>query len=557
MRLALAAALLTGLAPPAQPATTVTTVVRVAPGFTWESFTGGESEQRAALVTPTCVADVWLTLGAGERATTGGCATPAVTATDGVARVEGWDALRRRNDGVALGALADALARTGTCVGADGPLAALAAADSTGLVAEYRPALTLRPGPVPPPRCAVQLTESAAAPDGARTITVRVPSRLHLGAVTVAPAYPGTLVGSPRRPGLVTLPDVTRLVAPVGVGAEPGEYGSGRADAGDLRDLDRFANARQRFNGWWVAGLISFPLLLLIALGLRRRVPARLALVVAAYTPAGFAVSLVPWWRWGPAGTAAAVVAATLALAALGTLVGRRVGSPEVGLATVVTVMFAVDLVTFQQLQRHGLASYSMLSGGRFYGLGNLGFAVFATAVVIVAGAAVRRWGPRAWVWAFVPLTMLDATAGYDFGGVIALAAAAAAALTRRVRTIAVAAVVGLGLALGVAYADARRGDPTHLGRFVSDGEWSETLARKGGAALHSVVGTFWPLLVVGGAYGAYLLLRGRAELRDTARVLAVLWVVGSLVNDSGIVVAGAGLALATPLLVSYAARRA
>jgi len=173
-----------------------------------------------------------------------------------------------------------------------------------------------------------------------------------------------------------------------------------------------------------------------------------------------------------------------------------------------------------------------------------------------MCGAAARQWDARAWVWGFVPLTLLDGTAGYDFGGVVALVAAAAA-LTRRLRTVAVAAVVGLGLAMGIAYADAQRDEPTHLGRFVSDGDMRETVARKASAALHSVAGTWYPLLVAGCAVAAYLLVRSRRELHDTARVLAVLWVVGSLVNDSGIVVAGAGLALATPLLVSYTQRRA
>ena len=524
-------------------AAAATTYLAVLPGVTWTPPADGAF---AAVVAPPCVADVWLTIGAGEKATVPGCTPPSVTPSGNGATVDGWPDLVRRNDTASLGALADALARAGDCVGADGPYAALAAADSTGRVAEYRAAT---------PSCPVQFTEREVPARDARVVVVRVPERLHLGSVSVSSVHGESLLGTPKRPGLVTLPDVTRLLAPagaeVGVGVVPED-----GHPADPADLDRLANLRQRLNGYWVAGLISFPLLVLIALGLRRRVPPAVAVVVAAYGPAGFVVGLLPWWRWGAGGAWLAVLAVTLALAGLGALAGRALRSPELGLAAVVAAAFAVDLLSGPQpLQRNGLASYSMLSGGRFHGLGNLGFAVFATAVVVLAGAAARRYGRRAWL-AFAPLAILDAVPGADFGGVVALAAAAAAAVTRRLRLVALAAVAGLGAALGVAYADAQRDDPTHLGRFLGDGDAGATVARKAGAALASVA-TAWPLLVAGAAVGAYLLVRPRRELHDTARVLAVLWVVGSLVNDTGIVVAGAGLALATPLLVSYLARRA
>lgn len=519
------------------------TWLSVTPGVTWERPDGGA--HLAAVVMPTCVPDVWLTIGAGEKATVSRCETPVVTPAGTGAIVEGWGALRERNEHADLGALAAALARDGECVGADGPNAALAAADANGHVTEYRAAT---------PRCAVQLTERGA-PAGAYVIDVRVPERLHLGSVVRPAVQDASLTGTPKRGGLLTLPDVTRMLADAGVGVTP------LGAPGDPRDLDRLANARQRLNGYWVAGLISFPLLLLIALALRRRVPPRVAVAVAAYAPAGFVVGLVPWWRWGTAGAVLAVLAATLALASVADLLGR-IGSglgarrPELALCAVVAAAFAVDLLGPQTMQKHGLASYSMLTGGRFYGLGNLGFAVLATAVVVLAGAVAARHGRRVWLAALAALALLDAVPGADFGGVVAVAAACAAALTRRLRVVALAAVAGLGAALGVAYADSRRDDPTHLGRFLTDDDAGGTVARKALSALASVA-TAWPLLVVGCAVGAWLLVRGRPELRDTARVLAVLLVVGSLVNDSGIVVAGGGLALATPLLVSYRERRA
>jgi hypothetical protein len=59
-------------------------------------------------------------------------------------------------------------------------------------------------------------------------------------------------------------------------------------------------------------------------------------------------------------------------------------------------------------------------------------------------------------------------------------------------------------------------------------------------------------------AFGVWL-LRGRRDpaLDDTVRALVVLWVVGSLVNDTGVVVAASGAAVAVPLLLAYRAEHA
>lgn len=474
----------------------------------------------------TCLGDVWLTLGAGRRAALpGDCVAPRLVA----GRIDGWDAIRRRNGGH-VGALAVALRREGRCVAAESGWALLGAADEDGDVVTDVTA------------CDVVLRDTPA-PDGA-TIDVVVDDARHLGLVTVFPGS-GLLTGTPRRDGFLTLADVTRLLAPVGVGVKP------RVVPGSLSDLDdlrAFATAQRKWNGLWVAGLVTFPLLLLIALGLRRGRGSRplrwLGVLVATYPTAGFLVGIVPWWRWGPLALLAAMLA--LALAGLGT---------EVGVAAASAAVFAVDLLTGTHLQQNALASYSPIAGGRFYGLGNLAFGVFAASVVVVCGVLAMRYGCRAWIAGLVALGVLDGGPGTDFGGVVAVVAAGAAAYTRRLRAIVLAAVIGLGLALGVAYADSTRSAPTHLGRFVKDGDLGDTVARKAHAAIHSVTGTWYPLLVVGCAVAAYLMVRRRTELKDTAIVLAVLLTVGSLVNDSGLAVAGAGLAVATPLLVSYWSR--
>lgn len=517
-----------------------------------------------------CLADGFLTLSAGAPAALpdGECGPPELDTVGryGGARVAGWDRIVRANDarhlGAHLGAFAARFADR-TCVGAIGPYAALAAADEQGRVAQYQPVLV-------PGTCLVQvvdLTASTLPLDAAvrdvestlrpkQVVLVGLPRGEHLGAVArVGPG--GLLTGSTRRTGLVTLADLTDL------------GGTRRGSPARLADLDRREHLHRRYNGWYVTFLIALPLLVFIYAGVRRRLPRRTALVVATFPAAGFVASLLPWWRagWPGAAVVAALVASALALAAAGAYAARRLRAPAaVGVATLCAAVLALDVVTGGRLQETGLASYSAIAGGRFYGIGNTGFAVLATCAVIALGAAANRWGPRVWL-VLLAVVAVDALPSYgaDFGGAVALVAAFVAAVAVRARRAAVVAGAAAGavVALAVAAADYARppAEQTHLGRFVGEvlhGGWSDTVLRKAHAATHSVTGTWYPLLVAGAVAVAVYLLRRLDDRRldVTVRVLVVLWVAGSLVNDSGIAVAAVGLAVAVPLLMAYAAER-
>ena len=196
-------------------------------------------------------------------------------------------------------------------------------------------------------------------------------------------------------------------------------------------------------------------------------------------------------------------------------------------------------------LQETGLASYSAIAGGRFHGLGNAGFAILATATAVVSARLL------------VPAALLVAAPrwGADFGGAVALLAAFAAQARRAYAAAGTAA--GLVIALGAAAFDYRRPaeDRTHLGRFADDllhGGWTDTIARKAAAAAASLL-TWYPLLAAGSLVVAVLMLRRHRDrdLAPTVRALAALWLVGSLVNDSGVVVAAVGAAVAVPLLLA------
>jgi hypothetical protein len=222
-------------------------------------------------------------------------------------------------------------------------------------------------------------------------------------------------------------------------------------------------------------------------------------------------------------------------------------------------------------LQRTGLASYSALNGGRFYGLGNVGFAVLGTGAVIALGWVARARDQRLWLLGLLPVALLDASSrfGADLGGGMGLLAAFGAAVARRLKRVALVAgaVAGLGLAALAAWLDYRRpaADRTHLGTFVDDllhgGGWTDTVARKVDANVHALTRSWYPLLLAGSVAVAVLMLRrlraiGDTTVRPLVAPLVALWVVGSLVNDSGIVVAAVGTAVAVPLLLAYASRR-
>jgi hypothetical protein len=552
----------------------VAVVVASVGGLTWER--PPPKDVRAALdgwavgaVVPVtarrrvCPADLWLSIGSDARAYVPGSGCPVATVTG--SRVDGWEAIVRANEAKRFGATPGSFAESVGCLGATGPLAALAAAHPDGRLDEYASTFGANT------TCDHQVADLSAlrvpeavaaidaAYDAATVVLVGIPERGgHYGAVAVRGSGSGLVEG--------TVPDLVLprdLAAPLTV--EPADDPVPR-----LVDLDRLAYLHRRYAGVYFTGLIALPLLLYIWLGFRRRAGRRtreVAYALAALPVAGFLCSAVPWWRSGLAGAVCVVAVAASALVV--SAAARLLPLPRgVAIGAVSAAVFAADLLTGGHLQRTGLASWSSLNGGRYFGLGNVGFAVFTTGALLALLWVLRsRW--RLLV-GLLPVAALDAVPrwGADFGGAIALGAAWATAAARRASRVAVAggAVAGLALALGVALLDWSRpeGERTHLGHFVHDlftGGWTDTVLRKAGANLHALTRTWYPLLVAGSLLVAVLVLRrlrarGDKSIEPFVRPLAALWLVGSLVNDSGVMVAAVGLALAVPALVAYAAER-
>lgn len=387
------------------------------------------------------------------------------------------------------------------------------------------------------------LAEALKSVPTARVVVVSLPSaRGHLGGVAVYPGS-GLLDGSPPEPGLLSMADVRDYVDGRLLVTSPG---TGR----DLDALDRREHQRRLAKGWFLAGLIAFPVLLYIWLrfGRRRAGPGerRIALALGAYPAAGFLASALPWWRVSPSGVAAAacVAGAVAAVLGLAAILARLARAPlALGIAAASALVLAADLLAGGYLQRTGIPSYSAINGGRFYGLGNAGFAVLATGAVVTVGAAALRRGAQAWIM-LLPVFLIVAAPvlGADIGGALTLGIVLAVGLWGQPRLL---LAMTVGAVLAVALVEAQRSEPTHLGEFVDslgDGTWTDTVSRKASAAL-STLATFYPLLVAGSA----AMLRRHPLLEP----LVVLWVAGSVLNDSGIAVAAIGMAVAVPLYVA------
>jgi hypothetical protein len=270
----------------------------------------------------------------------------------------------------------------------------------------------------------------------------------------------------------------------------------------------------------------------------------------------------------------------------------RRPFGPAGFLGSVTASVLAADVITGSRLQLSSLWGLSPLDAGRFYGLGNVAFAVFAMSALIAAAWAaatlLTRGRPRA---AAITVAAIGVAAvvvdgwpsfGADFGGVLALvpgfALLAAGVGGLRVtlrRTVAVlgAAVIAVGTIAAVDWArpPANR---SHLGRFVQqaiDGDIGAILRRKLEANLQSfaqrpllsllvlsvliatTVVVAWPkrmrLTQVVDAYAA------EPALRPCLGASLLTAVVGLIANDSGVIIPAITLAVAVPLVAAVWAR--
>ncbi|GAA4635104.1 hypothetical protein GCM10023196_079340 [Actinoallomurus vinaceus] len=595
----------------------------------------------------TCPGDGWATVSAGARSAAGPyCRRPITVSRSGTgAVVNDIATIRRANAGFGtIGLFGDAVRRAGGCTTAVGPGAALAAGDSGGRVDTYAPDIAALPAG-DWARCAATVVDAGAVAGSDRasaarradaavgTVLARLPADAdvlvagisdhdrtpHLRLVlATGPGTAGRYLGSDstRRADMVILPDLTAtLMAWLGVPTPAALIGTpllpdasrpAALDSAvrDLRSQDVAAQTHRDLLPRFFAAFVVVQVLLYgsAAIALRLRWAGRrrtrilaatrlTALVAAAIPVSTYLVNLVPWWRGAhPLPSLVAGIMAVDALVVAAAVCGpwrRWVLGPGTVIAGVTAAVLGADLVTGSHLQLNSLMGYSPLVGGRYYGMGNIAFAVLATSTLLAA-AGVAQWleprrGRRAAVAAVLAMTftaaILDSwTAwGSDFGGLIAfvpgLATTALLVSGRRVSFIRLQLLraAGMALVLGVAYLDYLRppAQQTHMGRFFGQlvqGNALPWLERKFTAMVHTfgnptllpiVVAAFLFLLLVlhrpgrAGAGGLQLAYDRAPMLRAGLSGAFVTALVGGAVNDSGIAVPALALAVAVPLALA------
>ncbi len=468
----------------------------------------------------------------------------------------------------------------------------------------------------------------AAAPQGSDVLVAGLADDGAPGLRVVLAAGPqigaGTLWSpSTRQSGLVQLDDLTATVV-AHVGAElpdsvggsalqriPAATEASAAPAGRraaLVDADAASRGvspvvQPLFTTW---GAIVLGALLALVVVRRRALgsPAQrdLALVVvrrglvvaAAFPVATFLAMLVPWWRAPAAGVVLVVV--TLVWTALVGAVAvrgpwrRSPTGPSTAVATVTLVVLLVDVVTGSRLQISSPLGLNPVVGGRFYGIGNVTFALVAAALFLVATSVATRLREHpavaAGAVALLGLVVLVVDAapqwGADAGGppalVPGLAVVGLAALGVRVtwRRALLVAGVTVAVVLVISLLDWARGPGarSHLGRFVQtliDGGGGDVVVRKLQQNLETLTGTsifayavpvvlvltWWALLRPGSVVGRPVgpLLQRVPLLRAGLLGLTLTVTIGLLVNDTGVAIPPVAWLLAFPLVTSVALR--
>lgn len=477
-------------------------------------------------------------------------------------------------------------------------------------------------------------TALARVPAGSTIIVAGVSSesadtRLRAG-IAVGPApgggtyrYRFLTSGATRRTGLATLTDITPTLMAAAGARDPGDAVIGKTwangdarptdlteAAGDLVGADSAARTSAAVLAPFFGVLVAVQAILYAgaAVVLRRRFAGRprrrrrvlagtrvVTLAGAAGPVASYLANLVPWWRAAhplPSVAACMVLADVLVVAlALSGRWRRGVLAPTTIVAGLTALTLGLDVLTGSHLQLNSPTGYSFLVGGRYYGFGNMAFAVFATSALLAAAGAAhqvaRRWGTRRAVTVVIAVglaaVLLDGWPnwGADFGGVIAIvpgvAVCALMVAGKRVSPVRIGVFCGVGVVVIalIAVADYLRppDSRTHLGVFVQqllDGGATPVVLRKLTAMLHSLSNIWVTALAIFALLFLFLVLRRPTRYRASALDLAygrapalragltsamVTAVVGCLVNDSGVQVPALALTVAVPLALAASLR--
>ncbi len=373
----------------------------------------------------------------------------------------------------------------------------------------------------------------------------------------------------------------------------------------DLRDLNRAAVAHSGLTRPFFWTLVGLAAALIAGFALARlrppasrerrvrleRVVSVSALALAAVPAATHLANLTSWWR-SPNREAAlglAVVGCVVLLVVLALLLGGRIGplrrrvptrwswaGPALVLLVATALILGLDVVLGSPMELNSLLGYNAIVAGRFVGLGNLSFGLFAVCSLLATAVLVRGSTRRVLIGiaavGLVAVVVVGAAGlGQDFGGVLALVPAflvlgfLATGIRLSVRRlVSIAAVTALAVST-FALLDFLRDadDRTHLGRFVAqiiDGQAWAVIARKAQANLDVLTGSPVTWLIPIFAVAGWLMLRRGEQLREFlaaeprwraglfAAMISVA--IGAAINDSGVAIPAIAACVVVPVLI-------
>ena len=559
----------------------------------------GDAQAGAVSIRPRyvgdCAAAGWTTLGAGRRAAVGGLCTPQVES----GKVTDWSARQAaaaawRGD-AQLGTLAGSVKG---CVAAVGPGAALAAAKPDGSVGAYQSPQEFLAGGMKT-NCPITIVDAGPRSD---QIISQLANRKDITLIVtgVGPnpgsddpslqviyrlgtTLPGWLTSaSTRRDGIVTLPDLTRTLidfggptsSSVAVDGSPfAVYDANLTVDGIDAKLSSIAALSDAapigYIALGLAGAVLFVIMVFWVVRGKFELPKLILTLGGVLAAAMMLTGAAPWqYSDSPALFLSVLVALWLViLTPLALMVGRLASVPNIIAATAITVAaFTVDAALGAVMQPGSMLNSRPIYGLRWYGFGNVTFAAYASAGLILAGyiahrclAVGRRGAAMAAVGAIgfgIVICEGWPSMGSDFGGVVALTPAVLWLMLAlsgvRMTWLKVLAIGGSAvLAVAViSILDWRRGPDrrTHLGNFVQrilDGDALDVISRKAVASAETIfsivgIGSLLIGVVLWIVIFRFVVPRISSEfstLRSTLIAALIVAIVGTLLNDSGIFV--------------------